>query len=130
MTFLLGNSMSSSTRSSQGYARAVYCPVCACERDQPLAHQVHCPNWGGFTPQLQGSLRAAVYGVDPPKAKPREPELAAWLWCPNCTQELDEYDEAGKFLRCSQCGLHLRSVSLMELVQAKADHPTLEADGW
>lgn len=95
-----------------------------------MKHQVHCPVWGGLSPQLQGAIRAAVYGVDRPKNEPRVPGLGSWLWCPSCTGELDEYDELGKFLRCSQCGLHLRSVSLTELICAKSEHPAPDLDHW
>lgn len=95
-----------------------------------MGHHVHCQEWGGFSPQLQGSIRAAVYGVDPPKNEPREPGLGRWLWCPSCTGELDEYDDVGRFLRCSHCALHLRSVSLTELVEAKGEHPAPDLDRW
>src|SRR2546428_2104990 len=110
--------MPNSPHSSPSNVRPIYCPICACECEQPMGHQVHCPEWGGFSPQLQGSIRAAVYGVDPPKSEPREPGLAPSLWCPSCTAALDEYDDVGRFLRCSHCALHLRSVSLTELVEA------------
>jgi hypothetical protein len=71
---------------------------------------------------LQGSIRAAVYGVDPPKNPARKPELADWFWCPSCTGELDEYDDVGRFFRCPHCALHLRGVSLVELIGAKEEH--------
>src|SRR5213082_2395822 len=99
--------------------RPIYCPICASECEQRMAHQVQCPRWAGFSAKLQGSLRAAVYGVDAPKSAPRKPELASWLWCPNCTGELDEYDDVGRFLRCPHCALHLRGVSLGELIELK-----------
>lgn len=95
-----------------------------------MGHQVRCPKWGGFSPQLQGSIRAAVYGVDPSKNEPRTPEIGSWLWCPSCTGELDEYDDVGRFLRCSHCALHLRSVTLSELVRVKSEHPVLDLDDW
>jgi hypothetical protein len=64
------------------------------------------------------------------KSPPREPELASWLWCPNCTGELDEYDDVGKFLRCPHCALHLRGVSLAELIEAKSEHGDPNRDIW
>jgi hypothetical protein len=93
-----------------------------------MGRGVSCPQWGIFTAQLQGSIRAAVYGVDPPKTGPRKPELGSWLWCPSCTGELDEYDEVGRFLRCPHCALHLRGVSLAELVELKSEHPEPDPD--
>lgn len=120
--------MSDPSYSSFGYARSIYCPICASECEQPMKHQVFCPVWGGFSPQLQGSIRAAVYGVDRPKNRPRQPGLSTWLLCPSCTGELDEYDDIGKFLRCPDCGLHLRGVSLTELIDAKSEHPDPDQD--
>lgn len=120
--------MRNSLHHSSGPVRSIYCPICASECRQQMKHQVRCPEWGGFSPQLEGSIRAAVYGVDRPKNEPRAPALAPWLWCPSCTGELDEYDEVGRFLRCLQCGLHLRGVSLVELIEAKDDHPAPDLD--
>jgi hypothetical protein len=110
--------------------RAIYCPICASECKQPMGRQVQCPKWGGFSAQLQGSIRAAVYGVDPPANAPRESGLGDWLWCPSCTGELDEYDDVGRFLRCPQCGLHLRGISLAELTELKEEHPDPRSDPW
>ncbi len=42
--------------------RAIYCPICAFECRQQMRHEVVYPNCL-FSPQLQGALRAAVYGV-------------------------------------------------------------------
>lgn len=110
--------------------RAIYCPICAFECRQQMRHEVVCPNCL-FSPQLQGALRAAVYGVDPPSRPPRDQGLGAWLWCPSCTAELDDYDEVGRFLRCPACALHLRSVSLTELIEAKAQYRDRNpADDW
>jgi hypothetical protein len=107
--------------------RPIYCPICASECEQRMRHEVSC---GHFSARLQGAIRAAVYGVDPPKTSPRKPELAEWLWCPNCTAELDEYDEVGRFLRCPHCALHLRGVSLVELLEAKEDHKDPNEKQW
>jgi len=82
---------------------------------------------GGFLENPLGrTIRRAVYGVNESRRPPREPEDSPYLWCPNCTAEMDVFDERGRELRCPECGLSLPAVTQLQLMEVREHHPKLD----
>ena len=104
--------------------RKLFCLICASPIEE-RAGRFSCTgaeSGGGYPPPLGYSIRRAVYGVDAPATAPRSPEIAPYLWCPNCTGELEDYDGRDRRLQCSRCGLMLPATDQLPLSEIKADH--------
>lgn len=113
--------------------RKMYCPVCASSVEENRRDRIvfTCGLGNGLENSTGHALRSAVYRVDPPHQPPRQaPELADYLWCPNCTTAMDEFDERGRELRCPGCGLSIPSVMQIELMEFKENHCRPGSDGW
>lgn len=112
--------------------RVLHCPICASSIQQRggLFDCMGARGGGRFSSQLGNSIRRAVYGVDEAKTPPRQPEIAPYLWCPNCTGELEEYDVNTRRLECKACGLKLPATDQQELLEVRQHHGKLEDDQW
>lgn len=106
--------------------RKIYCPICAGTMKETLSG-LECSVPGGTIQHPTArTIRRAVYAVDAPRRSPRSPEFSPYLWCPNCTGEMDTFDERGKELRCPECGLSFPSAVQLELMAVRGEHMTLE----
>lgn len=110
--------------------RAVHCPICAGLITQRVG--VFSCLTSSMDTRLGHALRAAVYRADPPRQPPRPaPELADYLWCPNCTGAMDDFDERGRELRCAGCGLSFPSVLQLDLLEWKNEwHAQPDDERW
>ncbi len=102
--------------------RKLHCPICASEIEQ-RSMTFACVRSGGPNSKLGYAIRRAVEAANAPKHPIRKaPEWAPYLWCPNCTAAMDDYDERGRELRCPECGLSFPSVHQVELLEGKEHH--------
>jgi hypothetical protein len=109
--------------------RHLFCPVCASDiRWRP--NEYECIAGASFSSKLGNSIKNAVYGVDAPTAMPRKPSIAPYLWCPNCTAELDKCNDRQRRLKCSQCSLELPVLTHFELMEIKKFHEEPDPDNF
>ena len=102
-------------------SRTMYCPICAAEVHQSSMN-FGCPS-RSLSSRLGYSLQRAVQSVSPSSHPPREVALAQYLSCPNCTVELEEYDDRVRRLQCPACGLRMSTEDQLELMDDKQHHP-------
>ncbi|HEX7891453.1 MAG TPA: hypothetical protein VF522_19030 [Ramlibacter sp.] len=113
--------------------RKIHCPVCASLVNEARGDRFifSCEAGGALENSTGHALRNAVYRADPPRQPPRaSPELADYLWCPNCTAAMDDYDERGRELRCAGCGLSIPSALQVGLIAFKEDHRKPDSEAW
>lgn len=101
--------------------RKLYCPICADEIEWRI-NEFRCSTGSRFSAKLGNAIKNAVYGVEPAISAPRKPLLAPYLWCPNCTAELEEYNDKQRRLRCAVCSLELSALEHFELMDIKDWH--------
>jgi hypothetical protein len=63
-----------------------------------------------------------VQSVAPGNGSPRKPAIADYLSCPNCTTELEDYDDRQRRLECPSCHLRLTTEDQLELMEKKEWH--------
>ncbi|RCW73827.1 hypothetical protein DES41_102141 [Pseudorhodoferax soli] len=113
--------------------RVLHCLICAAPIEQRGSNRFNCSagvRGGGYSPRLGFSIRRAVYSVDTPKEPPRQPSMAPYLWCPNCTAELEDYDGRERRLQCASCGLRLPATDQQELLEIRQDHGDIAGEPW
>lgn len=76
---------------------------------------------GALPPALSSAVLEGVARAAPPRTPTHEPRLASFLWCPNCTSELQRYS-AGAPIDCVICGLRLAPPDAGELAGFRAAH--------
>lgn len=99
--------------------RTLHCPICADKIEWTPTNFV-CEQNDRLSPRLGNEIRHAVYALPAPTTPSRAPGLAPFLWCPNCTAELEDYDDRQRKLKCGACGLTLKAVDYAELMEVKA----------
>lgn len=108
--------------------RLMYCPICAAEVHQNSMN-FGCPS-RSVSSLLGYSLQRAVQSVSPSAKPPREVALSSYLSCPNCTVELEEYDDGVRRLECPACGLRMSTEDQLELMEDKPHHPDPNEERW
>jgi hypothetical protein len=104
--------------------RNLYCPICASEIEW-RPNDFSCFGGASFSPKLGNQIKNAVHAVGPPSGPPRKPEIASYLWCPNCTAELVEHNERERRLLCTSCSLELPVLAHVELMEIRSWHPAV-----
>ncbi len=105
--------------------RKIYCPSCASEI-QWNSHQFVCGLGPELPLKLGSQLKSAVYTVEPATDEVRYPEIAPYLWCPNCTGTIDEGDVREGKLQCVHCGLRLPLALQDDLATLRYVHVQLD----
>jgi hypothetical protein len=110
-------------------SRKMYCPICA---DQLIQQSMNfeCASGRGFSSRLGYSIQRAVHSVSPSTQPPRAVGLAQYLSCPNCTAELEEYDDRVRRLQCPACGLRMSTEDQLELMDDRRYHPDPKDKEW
>lgn len=106
-------------------SRTMYCPICA-DRIVQTSIDFECARGRRLSSRLGYSLQRAVQSVAPSQQPARDVALAQYLSCPNCTAELEEYDDEVRRLECPSCGLRLSTEDQLELMEDKQHHPDPE----
>lgn len=117
------------TLEGEPMSRTMYCPICAAEVQQ---HSMNfgCASGRALSSRLGYSLQRAVQLVAPSAEPPREVALSPYLSCPNCTVELEEYDDRVRRLQCPACGLRMSTEDQLELMEDKPYHPDPKESSW
>lgn len=102
-------------------ASEIFCVVCAARTRRTAEGGLHCAIGGHVPPQLAHEMADAVAVVAPPQTPTREPALASFLSCPNCTTELQRYRTDERAV-CVICGLQLALPDAAELDDFRARH--------
>lgn len=119
--------LSSNLRGQRETMRKLYCPVCANEIRWRI-NAFDCNAGARFSAKLGNQIKNAVHSVERLTTPVRAPQIASYLWCPNCTAELEEYNDRQRHLRCLACSLELPALAHFELMEIKKSHPDLYED--
>lgn len=98
-----------------------FCPVCAARMRRKSDGQISCDIAGPLPQGLAETVLRAVAQAEPPHTPTHEPRLASFVWCPNCTTELQR-QQAGGPIRCVICGLAMAQPDDAELAAFRASH--------
>jgi protein-arginine kinase activator protein McsA len=107
-------------------ARQHFCPVCRATLTD-LDQRLHCQTGGDLPQGLDTLVRQAVGVAGEPRAAPHERSLASYVWCPNCTAELEHF-RPEQPLGCVICGLSMDAPDPQELHKFRYAHPDLSSD--
>ncbi|RKJ96647.1 hypothetical protein CE154_011530 [Alicycliphilus denitrificans] len=69
------------------------------------------------------ALQRAALAAKETTVEPKSHEIADYLWCPNCTAPMEDYDDRVIRLHCPDCGLRLPTREQIELIEDKVYHP-------
>jgi hypothetical protein len=108
--------------------REICCPVCANEIEWSSL-RFECLSGPSISTKLGNQIKNAVFAVDQYHGEIRKPEIAPYLWCPNCTAPLEEHDDPERRLECKNCSLKLRITTHADLVDLRDEHLRLDETG-
>lgn len=108
--------------------RKLYCPICA-SNVQWTSLKFTCELGPCMSTKLGNQIRNAVYAVEPYSGEVRKPEIAPYLWCPNCTAPLEEHDDRERRFECSSCSLKLHILAHVELMELRSEHVCRDKEG-
>jgi len=87
-----------------------------------------CESGGFLSLRLGHSLQRASLAAKEVAVEDEDesPKLADYLWCPNCTSPMEDYDDRVIRLHCPTCQLRLPTREQIELMESKPHHPELD----
>ena len=99
----------------------MFCVLCAARTRRAADGALLCAIAGHVPTRLAHAMSEAVALVEAPHTPRHEPRLASFIYCPNCTTELQRYS-AGEDAVCVICGLRLALPDPAELADCRARH--------
>lgn len=106
-------------------AWTLHCPHCRTPVER-TADGFRCESGGFLSFRLGHALQRASLAAKEIAPEDESPKLADYLWCPNCTAPMEDYDDRVIRLHCPACELRLPTREQIALIEDKPYHPKLD----